>query len=76
MRKGDVLILRDKAIMLCEDSRLGQTTLCNKCAIRHTVLCGNDGSHTCDVHGYFTHIEPTEEIESARDLFALKGELM
>lgn len=48
--------------------------VCKNCAIQGD-LC-NYGASLCGAKGYFVDIEPTEEIEHARSLLVLKGELL
>lgn len=74
-RKGDVLITRDRTLMRKEASEnLSTENICARCAIQED-LCGK-GRFLCGLKGFFVDIEPTEEIDRVRDLFALKGELL
>lgn len=75
VRTGDILVTQDRTLVLQEDStKCPSLEICTKCAIDGD-LCSKGGL-LCGERGYFVDIEPTEEIEHARDLFALKGELM
>lgn len=66
-----ILLTKDRTLM----RQVGTTLkVCKNCAIRDD-LC-NYGSSLCGTRGYFIDIKPTEEIEDARNLLVLKGELL
>ena len=74
-RKGDVVVTQDRILMLREASKdLSGEDICARCAIRGD-LC-KKVLLLCGPKGFFVDIEPTEEIDRVRDLFALKGELL
>lgn len=74
VRKGNVLVTRGRTLMRVEAQRnLSAEKICDGCAITED-LCA-EGGLLCGTRGYFIDIEPTEEIEHARSLFILKGEL-
>lgn len=66
-----ILITRDRTLV----RQVGTTLkVCENCAIQ-SDLCSY-GASLCGAKGYFVDIEPTEEIEHARSLLVLKGELL
>lgn len=74
VREGAVLVTRDRTLVRREGKRsFPAEKLCDRCAIRED-LC-EEGQLFCGMRGFFVDIEPTEEIEHARSLFILKGEL-
>lgn len=73
MTEGDVLITQDRTLKLCNAGSL--SSMCASCAARGE-LCAEGAGYVCGALNYFRVIKPTEEIEQARDLFALKGELL
>lgn len=74
IRRGDILVTQDRVLARRDGAKhLTTSTICAGCAIQGD-LCSR-GGFLCGVKGYFVDIEPTEEIERARDLLALKGEL-
>lgn len=86
VRKGEVLLLRDAVgqLSVVPDETYNR---CDECVMNNaSVDAGDDGSsdpctrlklwRVCGLQHYFLPVEPTEEIERARDLLALKGELL
>lgn len=75
VRPGDVLVTQDRTLERRESTKTRSVMdICMDCAIRED-LCER-GGFLCGREGYFVDIEPTEEIERARDLLTLKGELL
>lgn len=75
VRPGDVLVTQDRTLERRESvGRQSPPEICKGCAIRGD-LCER-GGFLCGAKGFFVDIEPTEEIEHARSLFLLKGELL
>lgn len=69
---GDVLVTKRSAGKLIDYPKGG----CGNCVFRNEECDTTDLVRTCPDFSIFVAVEPTEEIEHARDLFALKGELM
>lgn len=75
VRPGDVLVTQDRTLERRESvGKQRSPEICKGCAIRED-LCER-GGFLCGAKGFFVDIEPTEEIEHARSLLMLKGELL
>lgn len=69
---GDVLVTKRSAGKFVDHLKSG----CGNCVFGDEECATTDLVRTCPNFSIFVAVEPTEEIEHARDLFALKGELM
>ena len=77
VKVGEVLLLRDA---------VGQMAMVPDQTVYRCECCTMNGPEdpctrhklwqVCRVHGFFLPIEHSEEVDRARDLFALKGELL
>lgn len=70
-----VILLTEDRTLVRQEGAVNHPILgvCGNCVIRED-LCSY-GVPLCGAKGYFVDVEPTEEIEHARDLLILKGEL-